>query len=597
MKHTVLIGLYLLLSCSLKANQRADDAELDSVKAKLERNGVFRVSEIMTVIGKTWNYDYAHHDYILSRFEKILSDSNRKCEMGVLYNQMGKMNHSSVNITKAITGYLRAIAIFRRCADTANLISSIKNLGRFYNSRKKQQQARAYFAQAQALALKHGKYPEIVSTTLDVAKNMGENHQTDSAILLCKNLLTLEELKNDRFRLGLIHMHLGLSYYHARDTLPALNHFEQALSFFGDKSLRFSALSSRHIALLCRVKDPERALRHIRFASRYRVNPLIRQQIYQDLAEVYQSAKIYDSAFFYLKQYIKSNDTIINREHLNKIEELRLKYDSDMKEEQIARLNDLNMQHKKINYLLFCLLGLFVVLGVVVYVYYNKVKDKNKIINTTLENMKVNQQRLVSEIQNKEVLLKEVHHRVKNNLQLMSSIFSIQQRLDPDERINEVLDMGKKRIHSMAYIHNTLYEYKDLNTLDLHVLLNNTTGTLAKLYSTGTKEVLIHYEGKSMFIDTDLYVHIGMVLNELITNSYKHHNEAGYPVMIEICLRENGQKREISYKDNAGGFDVEKMQKPTSIGLFLIKNLVEQQLRGEIHLSLTSQGVAYTLLF
>ncbi|MBP9689997.1 MAG: sensor histidine kinase, partial [Bacteroidia bacterium] len=147
-------------------------------------------------------------------------------------------------------------------------------------------------------------------------------------------------------------------------------------------------------------------------------------------------------------------------------------------------------------------------------------------------------------------------------------------------------------------IHNILYELKDLNILNLNTLLVTTINNFIKLYSTPQKELSITYHGEDTNIDADIFVHIGMLINELITNSCKHNIVSGTSINVNIQLKKTGlNSLQITYADNSGGYNLQKFKNPNTMGLLIIKNIVQNQLKGEINVENTFGGCTYTIIF
>lgn len=572
--------------------------ELDSIRNLTINKQKFTIEQIEILLKQDWNRDYAYNADILKYFEKLILKTGDKCKLGLVKYKIGVMEHSSIEVAVAITAYNEALTIFNACNDTVEILRTLSSIGRYYNVHNKPNFTYSYYKTAYHLAKDYNKSHIIINSALDLAKYYGENNHADSSIIICKALLKSNNYTNDSNNLGLIYLHLGWAYQGLKDTTEALKHYEMSLRYFKNKSLRFEALCERGIAMLIKYKKPKEALHRLQIARKYQPNSAIRKQIYADLSLAFKANKIFDSAYYYLVLFNQTNDSIINQSHLNTIEELRIKYDREMKVEQIEKLQQLNKNQKKVRLLLILLLGLFVILLVVTAYYFKKVVAKNKIIEDSLSKKAEKQKQLEVEIENKEILLKEVHHRVKNNLQMISSMFSIQQNLSENSSVNEVLVTGQKRIQSMAYIHNILYELKDLNILNLNTLLVTTIKNFIKLYSTPQKELSITYRGEDTNIDADIFVHIGMLINELITNSCKHNIVSGTSINVNIQLKKTGlNSLQITYADNSGGYNLQKFENPNTMGLLIIKNIVQNQLKGEINVENTFGGCTYTIIF
>ncbi|MFT3908952.1 MAG: histidine kinase dimerization/phosphoacceptor domain -containing protein [Ferruginibacter sp.] len=205
-------------------------------------------------------------------------------------------------------------------------------------------------------------------------------------------------------------------------------------------------------------------------------------------------------------------------------------------------------------------------------------------------------------LKEKDVLLKEIHHRVKNNLQVISGLLELQGKNLTDDNAKQALMEGRNRVRSMALIHQNLYEYENLSQIELHSFVDD-------LF----KQVSVMFENKSEYtkakinipvteIDIDTAVPFGLVLNELLTNSFKYAFTGSNNCTIEMTLavennnEEEGRKFIFTYSDSGPGlpvgFDIKKSK---SLGMRLINDL-SKQMGGSMHYEFDN-GSRFTILF
>ncbi len=209
---------------------------------------------------------------------------------------------------------------------------------------------------------------------------------------------------------------------------------------------------------------------------------------------------------------------------------------------------------------------------------------------------KQGQRELESSLAEKEVLLKEVHHRVKNNLQVISSIMKLQsERSENDDRILEVLHDSRDRIRSMALIHDSLYQNKQFSSIDLGNYIDGLARNLMLSYSTNER-VALDLDLRPVHLNIDQAMPCGLILNEIISNALKHGYPGDRPGTVSIALREREGKVEITVKDNGKGLPKEfDEMKNGNLGMELIRMLVDQ-LDGRIERT-SGPGVSYFLTF
>jgi two-component sensor histidine kinase len=173
-------------------------------------------------------------------------------------------------------------------------------------------------------------------------------------------------------------------------------------------------------------------------------------------------------------------------------------------------------------------------------------------------------------------LLQEVHHRVKNNLQIISSILNLQTKSLKDDKILELVTETRSRIMAMSFIHDLLYQTIDFTNIDFSRYLENITSNIMNTY-TMNKNIKLDLETEPIFLDLDNAIPCGLIVNELITNAFKYAFPAGIQGEIKIVLKQNQGKVILSVSDNGIGLDKHVDYKTTeSLGFQLINSLVSQ---------------------
>ncbi len=200
-------------------------------------------------------------------------------------------------------------------------------------------------------------------------------------------------------------------------------------------------------------------------------------------------------------------------------------------------------------------------------------------------------------LQEKEVLLKEVHHRVKNNLQVISSLLYLQSDKIKDQQALEIFRDSQNRVRSMALIHEKLYQAKDLAKIDLSSYLHSLIGYLFRSYGTNASGIRLQVHAENIFLGIDMAMPCGLIINELVSNALKHAFPAGRNGEISIELsRHNQHGYTLCVRDNGVGIkaDMDLDNAPT-LGLQLVNTLV-QQMDGTVELE-RNGGTAFNIRF
>lgn len=193
---------------------------------------------------------------------------------------------------------------------------------------------------------------------------------------------------------------------------------------------------------------------------------------------------------------------------------------------------------------------------------------------------------LTRSLSEKELILKEIHHRVKNNLQVVSSLLRLQSESITDETAIGYLKMSEQRVKSMALIHQQLYRTKDLSQIDFREYLEDLCNYLFFAYDISFSRVNLKIEVDRIFFGIDTALPCGLIVNELVTNSIKHAFP-GYTVgSLIVSLKQSPDgKYSLMIKDDGKGAEKIDFEKTTTLGMELVKTLTEQ-LEGEITVNL-----------
>jgi PAS domain S-box-containing protein len=207
------------------------------------------------------------------------------------------------------------------------------------------------------------------------------------------------------------------------------------------------------------------------------------------------------------------------------------------------------------------------------------------------------EEKIKQSLQEKEVLLKEVHHRVKNNLQVISSILNLQSSYVKDEGTLNILKESQNRIKSMAFIHESLYQTKDFSSINFSEYVVNLSQNLIHSYSNFEHEIKLNLDIQNVFLNLDLAIPCGLIINEIVSNALKYafvETKSGGEISIKMSLDEENLTLVIG--DNGIGLPKEIDYRNTqSLGLQLVVTLTDQ-LNGTIELN-TVKGTVYTIIF
>ncbi|MFD1604292.1 histidine kinase dimerization/phosphoacceptor domain -containing protein [Flavobacterium artemisiae] len=288
----------------------------------------------------------------------------------------------------------------------------------------------------------------------------------------------------------------------------------------------------------------------------------------------------YIGALEHYRNMKRLSDSVVNVSKNKQIEELKIDYETKNKEQKIKLLNDQSelqqSELQKSKLLNSVSVWSLVLLLVIIALLYNRyrLKQRNH-AKLELKEKEIHQKNLnlTHLLEEKEWLLKEIHHRVKNNLQTVISLLNSQSAyLDNDMALSAIKN-SQHRIHSMSLIHQKLYNSENISTINMPNYIKELVEYLRESFSLGQR---IRFELKIDQLELDVAhaVPLGLILNEAITNSIKYAFPEDRTGMIYVTLAtisENNYVLRIA--DNGIGFDANLTQKPNSFGMMLIKGL------------------------
>lgn len=207
------------------------------------------------------------------------------------------------------------------------------------------------------------------------------------------------------------------------------------------------------------------------------------------------------------------------------------------------------------------------------------------------------EEQIKASLKEKEILLKEIHHRVKNNLQIIKSLLNLQVRTIHDEELQRLFSDSQDRIRAIALIHEKLYQSKDLSRIDFSEYIKTMAEELYRTHINNRDRIRLHTELESILLNIQQALPCGLILNELLTNTFKYAFPSGWDKQgeIRISLQKKNTTLILTVSDNGIGIpDTISLHESDSLGFQLIKMLAVDQLDGEIEVH-RNKGATVTL--
>ncbi len=225
----------------------------------------------------------------------------------------------------------------------------------------------------------------------------------------------------------------------------------------------------------------------------------------------------------------------------------------------------------------------------------NKV-HRVQLISRDITDIKNTQMKLEQALKDKDMLMKEIYHRVKNNLMVISSLLNLQSRYIKDEEAKGIFKESQNRAHSMALIHEKLYRSTDLKQMDFGDYIRSLALDLFRTYVKDPSRIQLKMEVEDIMLDIDTAIPLGLIVNELLSNSMKHAFPDDTNGEIKVKFNKDGENCVLEVSDTGIGFPPDlQLDKTDSLGLQLVNNLT-QQINGELELE-RSPGTTFHIAF
>ncbi len=527
-----------------------------------ELNNEQLLASIYNNLGLMYNYMgqyYLANNYNFKSLE--LSEKNGDKAVGYTHLNIGLNYYEEGNLEKSVEHHMKALAIFQKSGTKPNMALSLKSIGDDYF-----------------------------------------DFNLDSALQYYNNAYLIYRELNDFESISRHFMLMGNINYQQNNYEVADSNYRKALDIFpadGSKKLLFS-IYANIIELNLQLADYKQynkykllkeALSYANKMNKIAIESgsfIMETESYEKLYRAYMKFGDSQQAIHYAQKYISAKDSLFSEQKQKTITELQTKYETDKKELEISLLNTekelINTElaqsdsQRKIQMITIHVLIIgFVVVIIFIFIilkFYRQTKKSNgRLVSQNVIILKQKEE--------KEVLLKEIHHRVKNNLQLISSLLNLQTQNIEDQSIITAIADGQSRIEAMVLIHQKLYQGVNISSIDFKEytlqLLNQISGLYPEL-----KEVERKVIAHDIKLDIDTSVPIGLILSELITNAFKY-SFADKKGSITITLEKEEHDYTLVVHDTGPGLPEDFDPSTTSsIGLHLVRRLA-RQLYGTSH--------------
>lgn len=496
------------------------------------------------------------------------------------YNLIGLSYDYLAKPDSALMAYHESINLKRRFNDKDGMASSYLNIGVLYVYQNDLEKALYYYNVALNLYQKTKNDLRIGAVYNNIGSVYRQQKKYTEAIAIYEKAYKLKIKVNDTTGMSNVLGNMGIVYQY-------LGQYQKAEEL-QLKSLQLDILSKNRYNMISSyvslgelniyTKNYKRGYAYLDTAVRFglEINAI---HYLDDAFKVYTQLDSltgnYEWAFKHLNQYHKYRSLVLQEEKKDQLNRLETIYRTKENEQKIDLLNaksqidELKIQKQNRQIWFFVLISLLMfTLVVVVFFGYRSIRksrqalvEKNQLINSSLEE--------------KDVLLKEIHHRVKNNLQVVSSLLSLQSRYIQDPKALSAINQSKDRVRAISLLHQEIYRNEVLKSIYADQYFASLCNSIQQTYDPD-KRITFEHHIEPLLLDIDQLIPFGLIVNELLTNAYKYATGNLQP-HIHLSFQEINKAIVLQVKDNGPGLQYENLDAyKNSLGFKLVSIFVQK---------------------
>ena len=512
---------------------------------------------------------------------KIAQDANNQILIGRTYMAMGNMERNQNNPTKAISDYLKAQSIFSSVGEYRRQLRALQRIEGVYISLRELEKAQYYCEQALTIARQQKLELEIANIYNDLAsiedirkKYNKALHYNELALRIYQSLKEEDSYTVSIFNRAIILKNAG-QYQQSADI------YQQCLKAAKEKQdVELEGMIYINLPnTLLLLNQPNEAEKYIRmalaWANSQSKSPPFYQNIYETLTAIYEKRGQFQQAFQYQKLSMVYRDSVMNAEKSRQLIETETRFQTREKQLHIERLDEDNLRQKQqLAWLTGGAILLTFLLGIML-LQYRTIRRVNGKLTVTNQTLSLANERINKQSSQLKELMRELHHRVKNNLAIVSSLLYLQSNRLEDENAVRAVREGQQRVEAMSLIHQQLYQTDNVTRVNMQTYIDELVRGLMQSFN-HQDNFNLQLNVAPIDLDVELAVPLGLILNELTTNAFKHAYKGIDTPSLSISLWKEDQLY-LEIKDNGPGMDVSQWQKPSrSFGKRLITSLTKQ---------------------
>ena len=575
------------------SNQMAEKALEISLKTKNKKGEAEALNVLANVLMRRG--EFAKALQMCRQAESIHTASNDKTGIAEVSNTIGMVYNQEGQYPPALENFTRALRIRQELEQKEYIPLLIENIGIVHFRQGDYKLALQYFKECFQSYQDLGNERSASKILVNLGATYNKLNMPQQALQAHQQSLAYFEKTNSVQGMAIACNNIGSVYFNLKDYQAAIVNYTRSLELkrkMNDK--RGIAVSLRNIAeAYIMLNNLARAKENIDQSLKIAEQIGSREQTkdaYEMLSKIYEATKDYEKALTFERKMSQTKDSMFSASKTEQISRMRAIYETD-KAEQEAKLTKLQADYEigqrghQRNFFV-ALAAVFMVAALLAFYLFRQKQNSNRLLsdkNAVIE----------KSLQEREALLKEIHHRVKNNLQIISSLLSLQSKSLQDDDAQVAISESRNRVKSMSLIHEQLYQEETISGVDMKDYIQRLTDSLIASYGLDTDRVEIRISADPVLLDVDSAIPMGLIMNELVSNSMKYAFPELRPGTILISLKEVMNELRLLVQDDGIGFDPVK-KNSQSFGLNMVNSLM-RKLKAEMNI-VSSPGTTVELV-
>lgn len=525
---------------------------------------------------------------------EIAKSSRDTTNLAKLLNAKGTSHYFSGNYLEALTYFNNGLDYSERINYQEGFAHSLNNIAVIYRMQRRYEMALEVYEKSLDIKIKQKDTTGIINSYYNMGLSYSHLNQYSESLQYLLKAKNLSEYHSDsKLAIANIDVGIGIAYYNLENFSEAIDYLNKG--FQSTEGESYDKIIAKAYLGAIYVKNGNIAEGLIYIEEAYNQSVLsgrrdLHRSVLRERAIAYEKANNNSKASESWKAYAIISDSINYEARQWAIEELQARFELKDKETTIS-LQQLKLEKETNQKRWYLIFGIFIAVALV-------------IISLFLQKILIQRKQLFFQISEKvealnlnKLLLREMHHRTKNNLQLINSILNLQSRNVDNPEVQKSLESSRDSVSAIGLLHNQLYNSREFNLVDFKAYVNDLCAYFTKAFSLQERNISLACSCDDFKIDIDKAIPLGLILNETITNAIKHAFVDSKQGDIHLTIKNQNQNISLEVQDNGIGFNTNSLpsgNKGTGTKLIAI---FSKKFKAEVSYLNTKPGTLFKFCF